>query len=105
MSKEDDIIYELDEIKRELKRLEADEHKILEQQTLLRNETQALLAEENRVEQKLTRMKFSDITSWRGAIWENCQYKETKAGEVMISYSCKKLDAPCRYEDCPLNHY
>ncbi len=101
----DDVLFELDDIKRELKQIEDEIRKVAQEQTLIRNETQALLAEEDKVEQKLTKMKFSDITAWKGAIWENCQYKETKTGERAISYWCKKLDAPCRFEDCPLNHY
>lgn len=105
MTKDDDIIYELDDIKKELRKLAEQQQKILEEETLIRNETQALLAEENRVEKKLTRMKFSDITSWRSAIWENCKYKQSRTGEKAISYWCTKLDAPCQFEDCPVNHY
>lgn len=101
----DDVGYELDDIKRELKRIEENLKKIMEDQAIIKNETRALLAEEERVETRLTKMKFSDITAWRGAIWENCQHKETRAGTVAISYWCKKLDAPCRFEDCPLNQY
>jgi hypothetical protein len=101
----DDVGFELDDIKRELKRIEENLKKIMEDQVLIKNETRALLAEETKVEGKLTRMKFSDITSWRSAIWENCSNKESKAGEIAISYWCKKLGAPCRFEDCPLNHY
>ncbi len=105
MANEDDILYEMDEVKKELKRIEENERKILEEQRLIRNETQAVLAEEDRVEHKLTKMKFSDITAWRSSIWETCQFKEMRAGEKSISYWCKKLDAPCRFEDCPLNQY
>jgi hypothetical protein len=101
----DDVAFELDDIKRELKRIEENLKKIMEDEAIIKNETRALLAEEDRVESKLTKMKFSDITSWRGAIWENCSYKEAKAGDVAISYFCKKLNGPCRFEDCPLNHY
>jgi len=100
-----DVIFELDDIKRELKRIEENLKKIMDDQTMLKNETRALLAEESKMENRMSRMKYSDITAWRGAIWEHCQYKETKAGEVAISYWCKKLGAPCRFEDCPLNHY
>lgn len=101
----DDVLYELDDIKKELARIEQDLKKVLEEETLIRNETQAVLAEENLVQNKLTRMKYSDITSWRSAIWEHCQYKQAKPGPTAISYWCTKLNAPCRFEDCPLNHY
>ncbi len=105
MPKEDDVLYEIDEIKKELKRIEEQQQKILEDETVIMNRTQALLAEEDRMEKKLTRMKYSDITKWRAAIWENCRFKQTRAGEKAISYWCQKLDAPCRFEDCPLNQW
>jgi len=101
----DDVLFELDDIKKELRKIEEELKTIMQDQTIIKNETQALLAEENRMEQKLTKMKFSDITSWKGAIWENCQYKESRAGQLAITYWCKELNAPCRFEDCPQNHY
>jgi len=101
----DDIVFELDDIRRELRRIEENLKKIMDDQAVLKNETKALLAEESRVESKLTKMKFNDITSWRGAIWENCQYKGSRASDIAITYWCKKLNAPCHFEDCPLNHF
>jgi chromosome segregation ATPase len=101
----DDVLFELDDIKKELQEMEEQIKQIMQDQRIIKNETQALLAEENRVEQKLTKMKFSDITAWKGSIWEHCSSKETKTGQLTISYWCKQLDAPCRFEDCPLNHY
>lgn len=101
----DVLFFEIDEIKQELKKLAEQQAEILKEERLIRNETQALKAEEERVEERLTKMKFSDITSWRGAIWENCQYKESRTGSHAISYWCTKLDAPCQFEHCPLNRY
>ncbi|MBR9692472.1 hypothetical protein GOV07_00920 [Candidatus Woesearchaeota archaeon] len=105
MPKEDDVLYEIDEIRRELKKIVETQAKILAEETLIKNQTQAVLAEETRVEQRLTKMKFSDITAWKNSIWEHCQYKESRSGERAISYWCTKLDSPCKFEDCPLNQY
>ncbi len=105
MPRPDDILYEIDEIRKALKEIREQQQKILEEETIIKNQTQAVLAEETKVEQRLTKMKFSDITSWKGAIWENCSYKESRAGERAISYWCKKMDAPCKFENCPLNQY
>lgn len=105
MTREDDILYEIDELKKELDEVKEQQESILEEERMIRNETQAVLAEERNVEGRLTKMKYSDITRWRNAIWENCKFKESRAGERAISYWCTKMDAPCRFEDCPLNQY
>ncbi len=105
MSKEDDILYEIDALKKDIEEVKEQERRILEEERLIKNQTQALLAEENQMEKKLTKMKYSDITQWKSAIWEHCKYKETRAGDITISYWCTKMNAPCRFEDCPLNQW
>ena len=105
MAKEDDVLYEIDEIRKELHKIEDTQEKILQEQVLIKNRTEAMLAEESRMEQRLTKMKFSDITAWKSSIWEHCQYKESRTGERAITYWCSKLDAPCKFEECPLNQY
>lgn len=99
------LLYEIDEIKKELKQIQEQQLQILQEEQLIRNETQKLLAEEEKAEERLTKMKYSDITTWRNAIWENCQYKESRPSDKTISYWCQKLNAPCQFEHCPLNHY
>jgi chromosome segregation ATPase len=101
----DEVFFELDEIKRELRKIQEQQQEILKEEHIIRKETAALMAEEERVEEKLTTMKYSDITTWRNAIWENCQYKESRPSERMVSYWCAKLNAPCQFEHCPLNQY
>ena len=105
MVSDDEILYEIDEVKKRLEKIEEEERKILETERIIMNRTSAVLATEQNVEKRLTKMKFSNITEWRSAIWEQCRYKESRPSEVMITYWCTKLNAPCRFEDCPLNHY
>lgn len=100
-----DVLMEIDAMNRRLKRIEEAEAHLLENQRIIINRTEVVLATEQDTEKKLTRMKYSDITAWRSAIWEHCQFKEAKTTDVTISYWCAKLQAPCKFEDCPLNHY
>jgi hypothetical protein len=62
----DDIIIELNDIKQELRRIEENLKKIMDDQAVLKNQARALLAEESRVEEKPTKRKSA--TAPRGRI-------------------------------------
>lgn len=48
-------------------------------------------------------LEFNNAEDWRKYIWESCPFKKERSEGDEIDFFCKKQDAPCRFEGCPLN--
>jgi len=44
------------------------------------------------------------MIDWKANIWDGCRFKEVLIKEKEIDFRRKKLNADCRFEDCPLNY-
>jgi hypothetical protein len=49
-------------------------------------------------------LEFSNAEDWRMYIWDGCPFKKEVSAKTEIDFFCKKLNAPCRFEGCPLNY-
>jgi hypothetical protein len=49
-------------------------------------------------------LEFSNAEDWRMYIWEGCPFKKEVSKKTEVDFFCKKLNAPCRFEGCPLNY-
>jgi hypothetical protein len=49
------------------------------------------------------KLEYHNPEDWRKYIWENCEHKEERSEGDEVDFWCKKQDAPCRFEGCPLN--
>ncbi|MBW2972746.1 hypothetical protein KY359_06960 [Candidatus Woesearchaeota archaeon] len=48
-------------------------------------------------------LEFNNAEDWRKYIWESCPFKTEKTEGEEIDFFCKKQNAACRFEGCPLN--
>ncbi len=101
IKKEEVLIKEEEElIEEEEKRIEQGVKRLEERESELKNAEKVLLKKlGERVPQR-----FSDIIDWKNLVWDRCKFKKTKEEAKTFDYYCKKLDGPCRFETCPLNH-
>ena len=47
--------------------------------------------------------EFNNPEDWQQYVWKNCEFKTEKTDSSEIDFWCKKQDALCRFESCPLN--
>ena len=87
------LLKEAKSIRKEEKKIEAKEEQL--------EKTESALLEQlgERVPHR-----FKDIIEWKTFIWDGCRYKKTVEKAKTIDYFCTKLNAPCRFDPCPLNH-
>ncbi len=48
-------------------------------------------------------LEYPNIEDWKKYIWESCEHKEERSQGDEIDFWCKKQDAACRFDGCPLN--
>jgi len=48
-------------------------------------------------------LEFNNIEDWRKYIWDSCPFKKEKSEGEEMDFFCKKQDAPCKFDGCPLN--
>lgn len=59
---------------------------------------------EEKIVSAIKRKKFNSVFDWKGAVWDNCQYRKDHVSEATISFYCDLIKAPCRFESCPRNN-
>lgn len=55
------------------------------------------------IEESNINLAYANIDDWRTAVWEGCKYKEEQVNGDEIDFFCRKNNARCQFEGCPLN--
>jgi hypothetical protein len=98
------IYTELGELKKVMSALLKDEEAIMKEELALAKGEKEEIDLLKKIHGKDINRKYSDIMSWKGAIWDTCPDKiETQESAKLIDYKCKKTGKTCRFLDCYRN--
>ena len=59
--------------------------------------------DEDKIAAAVKKKKFASVIEWKNAVWEMCPHKEDHITEKIVSFYCKLVQGPCRFEICPRN--
>ncbi|MBU1199527.1 MAG: hypothetical protein KKF46_06835 [Nanoarchaeota archaeon] len=59
--------------------------------------------DEHKIAEAIKKKKFRTILDWKRAIWDSCSAKNEHVNPSTITFFCRILNAPCRFETCPKN--
>ena len=91
------IYSELQEIKKMLHQQEKIEERIEEEERHIE------AMEDEELKKIKGPFRFRDVVSWKGNVWDSCEFKNESVDKTRIWFSCKKTGSVCEFTKCPKN--
>jgi hypothetical protein len=97
----DDIMRKLDKIEAMLNNISKQEDQELAEEKKIEEDEEKELSE---ISESAINLEFANIEDWRRYIWDTCPFRKEQSKKGEVDFFCKKQNAPCRFDGCPLNY-